>query len=425
MGYFDSQIITAEGTELLARANAGETITFTSIIVGDGEYSLSEMAGLDARAGLKNEKQQFPVNGLSVKQNTVCIKSVISNAGLSTGYYIREIGVFAKDESGTEVMLAVSICTGNAATFLPAFQSVPIEIPFTDRISYMGSKESLQIEYASDVYASLADVEETIDNRMTERLGGIGHSTRPVYFNANGVPVPISYTLQSACTKHYTQSVSSGSPELPTSGAVYESIKNHASVEMGKWTPAVNGIYHTLVFPNEGFYTLIGKICMLSFVMKVNGSSDTFSISNLPFPIKYMVDVSGYDGPGVYRLAGIIRTSNNLKVSSSGNSVGNCFVPGCCVSNGKINQTYVRAVDMLTKDSVSILTKKFVTVDNQKLQVGDNHRSGYVNSASDRQRLTTDEPQEIQDAVFAMWGSSPTVQDIEPPQEPNGGGDDV
>lgn len=84
-----------------------------------------------------------------------------------------------------------------------------------------------------------------------------------------------------------------------------------------------------------------------------------------------------------------------------------------------------KTVDMLTKDSVSILTQKFVTVDNQKLQAGDNHRSGYVNSAIDRQRLTTEEPQEIQNAVFAMWGSSPTVQDIEPLQEMNGGGDDV
>lgn len=350
MGYFDSQIVTTEGTELLARADAGEKITFTSVRLGDGEYSLSEMAGLDERAELKSEKQQFPVNGLSVKQNTVCIKSVISNAGLSTGYYIREIGIFAKGESGTEVMFAVSICTGNAATFLPAFQSVPIEIPFTDRISYMGSKESLQIECASDVYASLADVEETIDNRMTERLGGIGHSTRPVYFDANGVPVPINYTLQSACARHVTDSVSSGSSYLPTSGAVYESIKNHAPVETGKWTPWVNGIYHTLVSQKEGFYTLVGKICMLSFVMKVDNTSTSFGISNLPFPIKYMADTSGYIGPGVYRLAGIIRTSNNLKVSSSGDNVGSFFAPGCCANDGKMNQTYVRAYPLEYSD---------------------------------------------------------------------------
>lgn len=71
-----------------------------------------------------------------------------------------------------------------------------------------------------------------------------------------------------------------------------------------------------------------------------------------------------------------------------------------------------KTVDMLTKDSVSILTQKFVTVDGQQLQVGDNHRSGYVNSAIDRQRLAEEEPQEIQDAVFAIWGSGATVPDI-------------
>lgn len=84
-----------------------------------------------------------------------------------------------------------------------------------------------------------------------------------------------------------------------------------------------------------------------------------------------------------------------------------------------------KTVDMLTKDSVSILTQKFVTIDGQQLQAGENHRCSYANSNGGRQRLAAEEPQEIQDAVFTIWGSSPTVQDIEPSQEMNGGGDDV
>lgn len=84
-----------------------------------------------------------------------------------------------------------------------------------------------------------------------------------------------------------------------------------------------------------------------------------------------------------------------------------------------------KTVDMLTKDSVSILSQKFITIDGVPTQVGKNHRSGYVNSANGRKRLSEEEPQEIQDAVFAIWGSSPTVQDIQPSQEMNGGGNDV
>lgn len=315
MGYFDSQIITTEGTELLARADAGEKITFTSVRLGDGEYSLSEMAGLDERAELKSEKQQFPVNGLSVKQNTVCIKSVISNAGLSTGYYIREIGIFAKGESGTEVMLAVSICTGNAATFLPAFQSVPIEIPFTDRIGYMGSKESLQIEYASDVYASLADVEETIDNRMTERLGGIGHSTRPVYFDTNGVPVPINYTLQSACARHVADSVSSGSPYLPTSGAVFSALSKKASYEEGAWIPH---LMSNDLLESAGNYTRIENLCFLQGAIRLSKDiRGTLVFDNPPF---YPYDSFrsfegsnyGFTGTGKYCILGRYKSSTGI-----------------------------------------------------------------------------------------------------------------
>lgn len=340
MGYFDSQIITTEGTELLARADAGEKITFTSVRLGDGEYSLSEMAGLDERAELKSEKQQFPVNGLSVKQNTVCIKSVISNAGLSTGYYIREIGIFAKGESGTEVMFAVSICTGNAATFLPAFQSVPIEIPFTDRISYMGSKESLQIEYASDVYASLADVEETIDNRMTERLGGIGHSTRPVYFNTEGVPVPVSYTLQSACTRHYTDTVTQGSQYLPTSNAVYNELSKKAYYEEGTWTPQ---LMTYALSESVGYYTRIGNLCFLQGAVRVkNDINGTFVIYNPPFFtgtsdgesarrwVDYL-DQYNYTGDGSYSILGRYKSSNN--VSASKNGTGSNHGDMCCTGS--------------------------------------------------------------------------------------------
>lgn len=70
-----------------------------------------------------------------------------------------------------------------------------------------------------------------------------------------------------------------------------------------------------------------------------------------------------------------------------------------------------KTVDMLTKYSVSILSQRFVTVDGQSLQVGGNHRSGYVNSNSDRRRLTEEEPQDVQDAVFAIWGDTPTIDE--------------
>lgn len=71
-----------------------------------------------------------------------------------------------------------------------------------------------------------------------------------------------------------------------------------------------------------------------------------------------------------------------------------------------------KTVDMLTVDSVSILTQKFMEDDGEIVQVGKNHRKGYVNSGSGRAELQEKEPPEVAEAVLAIWGDTPTVQDI-------------
>ena len=68
-----------------------------------------------------------------------------------------------------------------------------------------------------------------------------------------------------------------------------------------------------------------------------------------------------------------------------------------------------KIVDMLTKDSVSIITKKFIDVDGIKTQVGENHRCAYVNSERGRVKISEEQPEEVVNAVFAIWGDTPTV----------------
>lgn len=69
-----------------------------------------------------------------------------------------------------------------------------------------------------------------------------------------------------------------------------------------------------------------------------------------------------------------------------------------------------KTVDMLTTDSVSILTQKFIVDDGEIVQVGKNHRKGYENSAVGRAELQEKEPPEVVNAVLAIWGDTPTVE---------------
>lgn len=79
-----------------------------------------------------------------------------------------------------------------------------------------------------------------------------------------------------------------------------------------------------------------------------------------------------------------------------------------------------KTVDMLTESSVSILTQKFIEVDDVVQQVGKNHRRAYVNSERGRTELQESEPADVVSSVFAIWGDVPTVEDQDITDEEEG-----
>ncbi len=158
MGYFDAQFVTDQGAALLARSTAGEgSIIFTSMRTGDGEYSLDEISRITSCDELKNEKGTFPINDVDSRKENTRVRAVISNKGLEEGYYIKEIGLYAKMDSENEVLFSVSVCREHP-TFLPKMQDVPIELPVTNYVSYSGDGD-FTLDYRSDVYATLDTVE--------------------------------------------------------------------------------------------------------------------------------------------------------------------------------------------------------------------------------------------------------------------------
>lgn len=68
-------------------------------------------------------------------------------------------------------------------------------------------------------------------------------------------------------------------------------------------------------------------------------------------------------------------------------------------------------LDMLTKDSVSVLRQQFINYNGEEMQVGDNIRNAYMNSKSGREQLKVVLPDEYYNAVMAVWGADPTVKD--------------
>lgn len=70
-------------------------------------------------------------------------------------------------------------------------------------------------------------------------------------------------------------------------------------------------------------------------------------------------------------------------------------------------------IEDLFVDGVIIATQKMLISDGEEPQkVGDVKRVSYGNWESDRQRLVENEPENIVNAVMAIWGDVPTI--VEP-----------
>ncbi|WP_295249230.1 hypothetical protein [Ruminococcus sp.] len=68
-------------------------------------------------------------------------------------------------------------------------------------------------------------------------------------------------------------------------------------------------------------------------------------------------------------------------------------------------------LDMLTKDSVSVLRQQFLNYNGTEMQVGENVRNAYSNNEDDRALLKNILSEEYYNAVMAVWGDSPTVDE--------------
>lgn len=66
-------------------------------------------------------------------------------------------------------------------------------------------------------------------------------------------------------------------------------------------------------------------------------------------------------------------------------------------------------LDMLNENNVSVKTQNFITQDGIEYTIGQPHRKSYINSTRGRAEVEAELPQEQQNAIFAIWGTEPTI----------------
>ena len=67
-------------------------------------------------------------------------------------------------------------------------------------------------------------------------------------------------------------------------------------------------------------------------------------------------------------------------------------------------------IDMLTENSVSVITKRYAEIDGKTYLI-ETSRKAYSNSEIGRQMIEDELSEADCQAVFAKWGDTPTVED--------------
>ena len=154
MSNYNKIIPTLAGSNLLVESiKSKKPLIFTRIALGDG--TLTESESIENLTALKHPMAQNSVQAINSRGNgEIDVVATISNSSVTSGFYARELGVFAKvGDTGTEKLFAYTNA-GAQASYTPAGTSLDeklITVTF-----YIGSDVNVQINLNSQLYITQA-----------------------------------------------------------------------------------------------------------------------------------------------------------------------------------------------------------------------------------------------------------------------------
>lgn len=152
---FKQAVITKQGRELMAKLLAGGTTTqFTKIVVSSTVYSDAQLENLTA---LTNIKMTAPAQAYGNNTATVAVTAAIENTGLTAGFYVNTVGLYAVDPQKGEILYSVSSAKENG--YMPADTGVS-KSGFNFKIYVeIGNASQVNLEVDPAAYATQGDLE--------------------------------------------------------------------------------------------------------------------------------------------------------------------------------------------------------------------------------------------------------------------------
>jgi hypothetical protein len=175
MGAFGGLILTNKGRNLQAKAQTGVELHYTRIAIGDGELGGRVIVDLNA---LVNEKLSLPISKLKVLTGgKAVVGTVLSNQNVSSGFYFREIGVFAQDPNEGEILYCYGNC-GPTAEYIPAGGGPDVIEKTIDVITIIGNASNVTATLDSSlIWETPEGAQAKVDAHANDTTKHIGLAT--------------------------------------------------------------------------------------------------------------------------------------------------------------------------------------------------------------------------------------------------------
>lgn len=181
MGTFKSAVITKKGQALMAKVVSGATkLTFTKIAVSEATNLGSDLASL---TGIGTIKQSQPIASV-IRQNDTYVKvgASFSNEGLSTGYYVRNIGLYATDPQEGEILYSISVAdeSSKTADWMPPFNNIGSSSLIVDLVTAVSNASNVTVSVDPSAVATVTQL-KTLQAEVDDVKSFVGYESSDVY----------------------------------------------------------------------------------------------------------------------------------------------------------------------------------------------------------------------------------------------------
>lgn len=199
MAEFYSAVTTNAGIKLVTDLLVGEQIIFTRMVTGCGTYTDDDLerTNLQKANGLREPKQEFELSSITRETDScILLKALFSNAELTEGYRMTEIGVYAKKTEDDENEILYSLSVAKEPDYFPCYNGIAaveileeyyLTVSDAAEVSLYAGKgavvliedfEKFREEIQNRLDEIQASVDVSVDNKLIDLQKQIGNLTQ-------------------------------------------------------------------------------------------------------------------------------------------------------------------------------------------------------------------------------------------------------